>query len=52
VPSVSLLVVCRNWLEVISKTVNKKRRKECIPVGRNDKEGSRRLDIYREMPRH
>ena len=35
------------------KAVSKKIRKECIPVGRDDeKEESRRLDIYRKMPRH
>ena len=35
------------------KAVSKKKRKECIPVGRGDeKEESRRLDIYRKTPRH
>ena len=35
------------------KAVSKRKRKEYIPVGRdNKKEESRRLDIYRKMPRH
>ena len=48
------LSVCLSVGQSISrKAVSKKERKECIPVGRDDeKEESRRLDIYRKMPRH
>ena len=47
--SVSRLV---GW-SISRKSVSKKKRKECIPVGRdNKKEESRRLNIYRKMPRH
>ena len=38
---------------ISNQSVSKKKRKECIPVGRDDeKEESRRLDVYRKMPRH
>ena len=57
VPSVYRLVgrsVSQSVSQSISrKAVSKKKRKEYIPVGRdNEKEESRRLDIYRKMPRH
>jgi hypothetical protein len=45
--------VGRSVVSISRKAVSKKERKECILVGRHDKkEGSRRLDIYRKMPRH
>ena len=48
------LSICRSVGQSISrKAVGKKKGKKYILVGRNDeKEESRRLDIYRKMPRH
>ena len=44
-----LVVISQN--QSVKQSVRKERN-ECILVGRDDKEGSRRLDIYRKMPRH
>ena len=47
------LSVGRLLVVINRKAVSKKKGKECIPVGGdNKKEESRRLDIYRKMPRH
>jgi len=42
-----------SYNQLVGKQLVRKERKEYILVGcNNKKEGSRRLDIYRKMPRH